>query len=75
MRIPNKLLVEESEFPRGNSTTDIIQALSVVVERRRQFRMRMLPDHVDLKKGFDSLHRKALWDLLRLRRIPPWTVY
>ena len=30
----------------------------------------MLAACVDLKKEFDSVHREALWDLLRLREIP-----
>ena len=30
----------------------------------------MLTAYVDLKKGFDSVRRKALWDLLRLREVP-----
>ena len=30
----------------------------------------MLAAYVDLKKAFDSVHREALWDLLRLRGIP-----
>ena len=30
----------------------------------------MLASYVDLKKAFDSVHREALWDLLRLRGIP-----
>ena len=30
----------------------------------------MLPAYVDLKKGFNSVHRETLWDHLRLRGIP-----
>ena len=40
------------------------------MERRREFRQGMLAAYVDLKKAFDSVHREALWDLLRLRGIP-----
>ena len=29
----------------------------------------MLVAYVDFKKAFDSVHREALWDLLRFRRI------
>ena len=39
------------------------------MERRREFRHGMLALYVDLKKVFDSVHREALWDLLRLSRI------
>ncbi len=34
----------------------------------------MLEAYVDLKKAFDSVHREALWDLLRLRGIPARTI-
>ena len=30
----------------------------------------MLAAYVDLKKAFDSVHQKILWDLLHLRGIP-----
>ena len=39
------------------------------MERRREFRQEMLAAYVDLKKAFDSVNRKTLWDLLRFRRI------
>ena len=74
MRIRNQLLMyqrpEQSGFTPGKSTTDRILALRVLVERRREFRQGMLAAYVDLKKAFDSVHREALWDLLRLRGIP-----
>ena len=44
--------------------------LRVLVERRREFRQRMLAAYVDLKKAFDSVNRERLWHLLRLRGIP-----
>lgn len=74
MRIRGQLLKlqrpEQSGFTPGKSTTDRILALRVLVERRREFRQGMLAAYVDLKKAFDSVHREALWDLLRLRGIP-----
>ncbi|MEL6802745.1 MAG: reverse transcriptase domain-containing protein, partial [Bacteroidota bacterium] len=74
MRIRSQLLKlqrpEQSGFTPGKSTTDRILALRVLVERRREFRQGMLAAYVDLKKAFDSVHREALWDLLRLRGIP-----
>ena len=74
MRIRGHLLKlqrpEQSGFTPGKSTTDRILALRVLVERRREFRQGMLASYVDLKKAFDSVHREALWDLLRLRGIP-----
>ena len=44
--------------------------LRVLVERRQEFRQGILAAYVDLNKAFDSVHRKTLWDLLRLRGIP-----
>ena len=74
MRICTHLLKhqrpEQSGFMPGKSTTDHILALSVLVERRREFQQGMLAVYVDLKKAFDSVHRETLWDLLCLRGIP-----
>ena len=64
------VIIEQSGFTPKKSTADRILALRVLVERRREFRQKMLAAYVDLKKAFDSVHRDALWDLLRLRGIP-----
>ena len=75
MRIRGHLLKyqrpEQSGFTPGKSTIDRILALRVLVERRLEFRQDLLAVYVDLKKAFDSVHRETLWDLLRLRGIPP----
>ena len=74
MRVRGHLLEhqrpEQSGFTPGKSTTDRILALRVLVERRREFRQGFFAAYVDLKKAFDSVHREALWDLLRFRGIP-----
>ena len=74
MRVRGHLLEhqrpEQSGFTPGKSTIDRILALRVLVERRREFRQGFLAAYVDLKKAFDSVHREALWDLLRFRGIP-----
>ena len=61
---------EQSGFTPGKSTTDNILALRVLVERRREFRQRVLAAYIDLKKAFDSVDRETLWDPLRLHGIP-----
>ena len=71
MRVRSHLLSkyqrpEQLGFPSGKSTTDRILALRVLMERRREFQQGMLAAYIDLKKVFDSVHRKILWDLLRL---------
>ena len=60
----------QSGFTPGESTTDPILARHVVVEHQREFQQGMLAAYVDLKKAFDSVHCKALWDLLCLCIIP-----
>ena len=42
------------------------------MERRREIRYGILTAHVDLNKAFDSVHREALGNLLRLHGIPTW---
>ena len=73
MRVRSHLLKyqrpEQSGLTPGNSTTDRILALRVLVERRRESRQGKLAAYVDLKKAFNSVHREALWDLLRLCKI------
>ena len=54
----------------GKSTADLILEHRVLLERRREFPQGMLAAYIDLKKEFDSVHQKTLWDLLRLRGIP-----
>ena len=61
---------EQSGFTPKKSTTDRILALRVLIERRLEYRQKLLAAYVDLKKAFDSVHRESLWELLRLRGIP-----
>ena len=69
MRIRGHLLEtqrpEQSGFTPKKSTIDRILALRVLAERRREFRQGMLAAYVNLKKAFDSVHRKLLWNLLQ----------
>merc|ERR1712002_185252 len=61
---------EQSGFTPKKSTVDRILALRVLVERRREYDKPFYAAFVDFRKAFDSVHRGALWDLLRLRGIP-----
>ena len=56
---------EQSRFTPGKSTTDCILLLRVLVERRREFRQRMLAAYVDLKKAFDSIDTEIFCVSLR----------
>ena len=60
----------QSGFTSSKSTTYRILSLRVLVVRQREFQQGMLAPNVDLKKMFHSVHRKVVWDLLRLRGIP-----
>ncbi|XP_069982357.1 uncharacterized protein [Penaeus vannamei] len=51
-------------------TVDHILAPRVIVEHRHEFSHGLLAAYIDLKKVFDSVHRKSLWEILRLRGIP-----
>ena len=61
---------EQSGFTPGKSTTDRILALRVLMERRREFWHGFLAAYVDLKKALDSVHREAVWSILRLWGVP-----
>lgn len=73
-RIRSHLLLfqrpEQSGFTPKKSTIDRILALRVLIERRCEFRQKLLAAYVDLKKAFDSVHRKSLWEVLRVRGVP-----
>ena len=61
---------EQSGFTPKKSTTDRILALRVISERMSEYRHRFLAAYVDLRKAFDSVHRDALWQVLRFRGVP-----
>jgi len=56
---------EQSGFTSGRSTTDRILALNVLMQTRSKFNQPIWIAYVDLKVAFDSIHRAALWLLLR----------
>ncbi|XP_069996728.1 uncharacterized protein [Penaeus vannamei] len=47
-----------------------ILALRVTVERRREFGRGLLEAYIDRKKAFNTVHRKSLFEILRLRGVP-----
>ena len=53
----------------GKSTSDRVE-LRLLMKRQHDFRQGLLATEVDLKNVFDSVHREALWDFLRLCVIP-----
>ena len=61
---------EQSGFTPGKSTIDQILALRLLAERRREYRQPLFAAYVDLKKAFDSVDRRALWQVLLKRGIP-----
>ena len=62
---------EQSGFTPKRSTIDRILALRVLIERKRDYRQRLVAAYVDLRKAFDSVDRGSLWRVLELRGIPP----
>ncbi|XP_047469227.1 uncharacterized protein LOC125025297 [Penaeus chinensis] len=58
--------LEQSEFTPGKSTIHCILEFRVIME----FGCGLFAAYIDLKNAFDSLHRKTIWKILRLRGIP-----
>ncbi|XP_069975516.1 uncharacterized protein [Penaeus vannamei] len=56
------------------STIDCILVLRVPVERCHECGCGLLAAYIDLKKVFDSVHRKSLWEILRLKGIQIWII-
>lgn len=62
--------VEQAGFVPGRSTLDQIFALRLTIEKRREFNRPFIGIFVDLKKAFDSVDRKNLWNLLKVAGLP-----
>ncbi|XP_069972969.1 uncharacterized protein [Penaeus vannamei] len=58
--------LEQSGFNLGKSTIVCILALRVIVKRCREFGCGLLVAFINLKKAFYMVHRKSLWEILRL---------
>ncbi|XP_037783463.1 uncharacterized protein LOC119579619 [Penaeus monodon] len=69
LSIPGK-----SGFTPCKSTVDHIIVLRVTVECRHKFGHELLGAYSNLKKAFDSVHRKSQWEILRLRSILLWLI-
>ncbi|CAF2129649.1 unnamed protein product [Rotaria magnacalcarata] len=63
--LDRKLMEEQAGFRSRRSTMDQIFILKMVMERSREFNQPLHMCFIDLKKAYDSVHRKTLWRLCR----------
>jgi hypothetical protein len=69
-RLEPTLLEYQCGFRPQRGCADQLFALRRLAEMSVEWQQRMYVGFVDLRKAFDSLHRPALWAILRSRDIP-----
>jgi hypothetical protein len=64
------LLENQSGFRKGRSCIDNVFALNQIIEKRREFNLKMHIAFIDLEKAFDRINRSKLWEILDKRGYP-----
>lgn len=63
-RIEGQLGEEQYGYRKGRSTSDLLFALRIVLEKSWEFNKTVYIAFLDLKKAFDSVPRNTLWRML-----------
>ncbi|KAK2721728.1 hypothetical protein QYM36_003895 [Artemia franciscana] len=61
---------EQAGFMSDRSTIEQIFTIRQIVEKTTEFRQKAFIAFVDFRAAFDSVDRKALWQILRLTGLP-----
>ena len=60
-----KLLLEcRAGFKKGRSSLDNIFALDHLIRKTKKNKQKLYASSIDLKKAFDTVNRKKLWEIL-----------
>ena len=68
--IDKRLREEQAGFRPGRSCTDQIFTLRNILEQSNEWQLPIILNFVDFQKAFDSVDRKALWNILRVYGMP-----
>ena len=61
---------QQAGFRKGRSCSDHIFTLRQIFEQAQEWNAPLLANFIDFEKAFDSVHRPALWNILRHYGIP-----
>ena len=68
--IDKKLREEQAGFRRNRGCIDQIFALRNILEQCTEYNEQIHLNFIDFKKAFDSLHREAIWKILKKYGLP-----
>jgi len=68
--VEKKLRQEQAAYRRGRGTTEKIFILRNILEQCAEWQTPLYIAFIDFKKGFDSVRRDKLWNILRHYGIP-----
>ena len=68
--LDEKMPETQAGFRHGRGTIEQILFLRQVLERRYEHKKETIVAFLDFSSAFDSIDRKALWDLLRIAGVP-----
>ena len=68
--IDSKLREEQAGFRKGRGCIDQILALRNIIEQCLEWNKELHINFVDFKKAFDSVHRPAIWKILKSYGLP-----
>jgi len=66
-----RLRKQQAGFRKGRSCSDHIFTLRQIFEQCAEWNASLYTNFIDFEKAFDSVHRPALWNILRHYGIPP----
>ena len=62
--------VEQAAYRKGFNTVDHLLAVTLVMEKSREFNLPLWVAMVDFEKAFDSVEHEPLWEVLRKQGVP-----
>ena len=65
---------EQAGFRAGSLCTDHINAIRMIIEQCKEFRLDLHVIFIDFEKAFDSVNRDCIWQALRSRSIPEYII-
>jgi hypothetical protein len=68
--IDDKLRDEQAGFRRGRGCIDQILALRNIIEQCVEWNQELHINFIDFRKAFDSIHRPAIWKILKSYGLP-----
>ena len=70
METEPKLRKQQAGFRKGRSCSDHIFTIRQIFEQSQEWNSTVFANFIDFEKAFDSVHRPALWKILRHYGIP-----